>query len=128
MVLLLYTPIPIQYAFVLRYSAPFTREPNEYAVERYGACLCPVLMKDAIIFQEGTLPDPRYPHLHACVADVLQGSGAGSVINKILGCLAPLSESDTASRRSPEVLTTLGLRYSLITALGLPQSDFEALV
>ncbi|PBK95833.1 hypothetical protein ARMGADRAFT_1028102 [Armillaria gallica] len=101
------------------------KNPNEYAVERYGQCLWPVLMNDDVVFKEGTSPDPRYLHLHACVADVLQRSGAGSVIDKILGCLPYRT-------RHPEdlqgVLTTLGLWYSLITALGLPQSDFEALI
>ncbi|KAK0421833.1 hypothetical protein EV421DRAFT_1745857 [Armillaria borealis] len=110
-----------------RMSLKATGNPNEYAVERYGASLWPVLMNDIIVFKEGTPPDPRYIHLHACVADVLQRSGVGSVIDKILGCLPYPSRT-----RHPEdlqgVLTTLGLRYSLITALQLPQSDFEALV
>ncbi|PBK95821.1 hypothetical protein ARMGADRAFT_1077348 [Armillaria gallica] len=55
-----------------RMSLKATGNPNEYAVERYGECLCLVLMNDVIVFKEGTLPDPRYLHLHACVADVLQ--------------------------------------------------------
>ncbi|PBK95815.1 hypothetical protein ARMGADRAFT_1077342 [Armillaria gallica] len=108
-----------------RMSLKATGNPNEYAVERYGACLWPELMNDVIVFKEGTLPNPRYLHLHACVVDVLQRNGAGNVIDKILGCLPYRT-------RHPEglqgVLTTLGLRYSLVTTFQLPQSDFDALV
>ncbi len=65
---------------------------------------------------------PRYLHLHACVANILQRSGAGSVIDKILGCL-PYPSRTRHPEDLQEVLTTLGLRYSLITALQLPQID-----
>ncbi|KAK0244631.1 hypothetical protein EDD85DRAFT_979322 [Armillaria nabsnona] len=110
-----------------RMSLKATGNPNESAVERYGACLCPVLMKDAIVFKEGTPPDPRYLHLHARVANVLQRSGAGNVIDKILGCL-PYPSRTQHPEDLQDGLTTLGLRYSPITALWLPKIDFYALV
>ncbi|KAK0440431.1 uncharacterized protein EV420DRAFT_1134564 [Desarmillaria tabescens] len=106
----------------LRMSLKATANANEYRVETYGECLWAAPLPEVIVIKEA---DPQYLRSHSCVADVLHQSGAGRVIDKILGCLpqrtSAVHPADIIDLQG--VLDILGLRYSLVTALQLPQLD-----
>ncbi|PBK95893.1 hypothetical protein ARMGADRAFT_1010808, partial [Armillaria gallica] len=101
------------------FSLKPTRNADEYTAETYGERVWLVPIKDRIIFEGDTPPDPGYPHLHVCMADVLQRSGAGKVIDKILQCL-PGQKCPADIVDLQRVLDILELRYSLIAAFKLP--------
>ncbi|KAK0460097.1 uncharacterized protein EV420DRAFT_1641434 [Desarmillaria tabescens] len=92
---------------------------NEYHAEMYGVHTWLVPIKSPIVFEGDAPPDPGYLHLHAYVTDVLQQSGAGKVIDRILKCL-PTWMCPTDIIDLQGVLDMLNLRYSLVTALNLP--------
>ncbi|KAK0244662.1 hypothetical protein EDD85DRAFT_1018290 [Armillaria nabsnona] len=100
------------------FSLKSTTNPNEYTTETYGERVWLGSIKNRIVFDGDTPPDPRY-HLHACVADVLQRSGAGKVIDKILQCL-PEQKCPVDIVDLQRVLDILELRYSLVAAFKLP--------
>ncbi|KAG7444093.1 uncharacterized protein BT62DRAFT_251463 [Guyanagaster necrorhizus] len=111
-----------------RMSLKETTNADEYTVETYGQCLWPRYFKKVVTFKEGTLrPDPRYLHLHACVADVLQKSGAARVIDHILKCL-PQKRRPADIVDLQGVLNILGLRYSLVAAFQFPLFESGFLV
>ncbi|KAK0244658.1 hypothetical protein EDD85DRAFT_785037 [Armillaria nabsnona] len=92
---------------------------DEYTAETYGERVWLVPIKNRIVFEGDAPPDPGYLHLHACVADVLQRSGAGKVIDKILRCL-PEQKCPADLVDLQRVLDILELRYSLVAAFKLP--------
>ncbi|SJL17709.1 uncharacterized protein ARMOST_21269 [Armillaria ostoyae] len=101
------------------FSLKPTTNPDEYTAETYGERIWLVPIKSRIVFEGDTPPDPGYLHLHACMADVLQRSGAGKVIDKILKCI-PERTCPADIIDLQQVLDTLGLRYSLVAAFELP--------
>ncbi|KAK0244689.1 hypothetical protein EDD85DRAFT_208600 [Armillaria nabsnona] len=97
------------------FSLKPTTNPNEYTALTYGEHIWLVPSKNRVVFEGDTPPDPGYLHLHACVADVLQRSGAGKVIDRILQCLPERTcPADIVDLQ--RVLDILELRYSLVAA------------
>ncbi|PBK60154.1 hypothetical protein ARMSODRAFT_735347 [Armillaria solidipes] len=97
------------------FSLKSTTNAHEYTMETYGERVWLVPIKNRIVFKGDTPPDPGYLHLHACVTDVLQRSGAGRVIDKILQCL-PEQKCSADIVDLQRVLDILELRYSLVAA------------
>ncbi|KAK0201459.1 hypothetical protein DFS33DRAFT_988000 [Desarmillaria ectypa] len=101
------------------FSLKPTTNADEYTAETYGERAWLVSIKNPIVSKGDTPPDPGYLRVHACVADVLQQSGAGRVIDKILKCLPERTcTADIIDLQG--VLDNFSFRYSLVTALELP--------